>query len=128
MVAHLIALVDDLMFLSRVREAARGTALEVRVARKTPDVLEAAREGAGLLVVDLDSRRLPWAQALAALRSDPGLAALPVVGFLSHVNAEAAQAARAAGCSRVLARSAFVQELPGILVAAARSPASAEAK
>ncbi len=127
-VAHLIALVDDLMFLSRVREAARGRALEVRVARKTADVLEAAREGASLLVVDLDSRRLPWAEALASLRSDAGLAALPVVGFLSHVNAEGAQAARTAGCSRVLARSAFVQELPAILAAAARPPTSAEAK
>ena len=59
---------------------------------------------------------------------DPGRAALPVIGFLSHVNAEAAQAARAAGCPHVLARSAFVQELPGLLAAAARSPGSAEAK
>jgi len=126
-VASLIALVEDLMFLSRVREAARGTGLEVRVARKTADVLEAARAGAALLVVDLDSRRLPWGEAVTSLRSDPALGSLPVVGFLSHVNAEAAQAARAAGCTQVLARSAFVQELPGILVAAV-SPGSAEAK
>jgi len=126
-VASLIALVEDLMFLSRVREAARGTGLEVRVARKTADVLEAARAGAALLVVDLDSRRLPWGEAVTSLRSDPALDSLPVVGFLSHVNAEAAQAARAAGCTRVLARSAFVQELPGILVAAV-SPGSVEAK
>lgn len=125
--ASLIALVEDLMFLSRVREAARGTGLEVRVARKTADVLEAARAGAALLVVDLDSRRLPWGEAVTSLRSDPALGSLPVVGFLSHVNAEAAQAARAAGCTRVLARSAFVQELPRILVAAV-SPGSAEAK
>ena len=125
--ASLIALVEDLMFLSRVREAARGTGLEVRVARKTADVLEAARAGAALLVVDLDSRRLPWGEAVTSLRSDPALGSLPVVGFLSHVNAEAAQAARAAGCTRVLARSAFVQELPGILVAAV-SPGSVEAK
>lgn len=125
--ASLIALVEDLMFLSRVREAARGTGLEVRVARKTADVLEAARAGAALLVVDLDSRRLPWGEAVTSLRSDPALGSLPVVGFLSHVNAEAAQAARAAGCTQVLARSAFVQELPGILVAAV-SPGSAEAK
>jgi CheY-like chemotaxis protein len=126
-VASLIALVEDLMFLSRVREAARGKGLEVRVARKTADVLEAARAGAALLVVDLDSRRLPWGEAVTSLRSDPALDSLPVVGFLSHVNAEAAQAARAAGCTQVLARSAFVQELPGILVAAV-SPGSAEAK
>ena len=62
--ASVIALVDDLMFLSRVREAARSAALEVRTVRTTADLLEAARAGAALLVVDLDSRRLPWAEAL----------------------------------------------------------------
>jgi hypothetical protein len=46
------------------------------------------------------------------------------VAFLSHVHAEGAEAARAAGCSRVLARSAFVQELPR-LIAAAASPDTA---
>src|SRR6266536_3829258 len=78
-VASVIALVDDLMFLSRVREAARSAALEVRTVRTTADLLEAARAGAALLVVDLDSRRLPWAEALASLRADPALATLPVI-------------------------------------------------
>ncbi|PYQ20678.1 MAG: hypothetical protein DMF79_09865, partial [Acidobacteria bacterium] len=66
-VAFVIALVDDLMFLSRVREAARSATIEVRTVRTTSDVLEAARGGAALLVVDLDSRRLPWAEALTSL-------------------------------------------------------------
>ena len=125
--ALVIALVDDLMFSSRVREAARGAALDLRIARKTADVLEAARSGAALLVVDLDSPRLPWREAVASVRADPALAAFPVVGFLSHVNADAAQEARTAGCTQVLARSAFVRDLPGILMAAARPPAGAEA-
>src|SRR3989442_9687104 len=103
-VASVIALVDDLMFLSRVREAARSAALEVRTVRTTADLLEAARGGAALLVVDLDSRRLPWAEALASLRADPALATLPVIGFLSHVNADAARKARDVGGCQILAR------------------------
>ncbi|HSB61818.1 MAG TPA: hypothetical protein VLI67_08870 [Vicinamibacteria bacterium] len=118
---EVIAFVDDLMFLSRVREAARGAAVEVKPVRKTDDALAAARAGAALLVVDLDSLRLPWAQAVAALRADPAIAGLPVVGFLSHVNADAAREARAAGVTQVLARSAFVRELPQILAAAIRT-------
>ena len=126
--ALVIALVDDLMFSSRVREAARGAALDVRIARKTADVLEAARSGAALLVVDLDSRRLPWREAVASLRADPALAALPVIGFLSHVNADAAREARNAGCGQILARSAFVRDLPRLLAAAAPPPAPLESK
>ena len=45
-VTPVIALVDDLMFLSRIREAARGAALDVKTARGTQDVLEGARAGA----------------------------------------------------------------------------------
>jgi CheY-like chemotaxis protein len=127
-VAPVIALVDDLMFLSRVREAARGAALEVRAVRTTADVLEAARAGAALLVVDLDSRRLPWAEALASLRAAPAHETIPVIGFLSHVNADAARQGRDLGCGQVLARSAFVRDLPQLLAAAAPPPASLESK
>jgi CheY-like chemotaxis protein len=116
--SRVLALVDDLLFLSRIREAARGTGAEVRTVRGPADLLAAARDGARLVLVDADGSRLPWPEAVAALRSDPSLAALPVVAFLSHVHAERAEAARGAGCTRVLARGAFVRELPGLIAAA----------
>jgi CheY-like chemotaxis protein len=116
---HVIAVVDDLMFLSRIREAARGTGAEVRSVRGPVDLVEAARDGGRLVLVDADCSRLPWAEALGALRADPSVSAVPVIAFLSHVHAERADAARAAGASRVLARGAFVQELPRLMAAAA---------
>lgn len=125
-VPPVIALVDDLMFLSRIREAARGASLDVKTARKTEDVLESARAGACLLLLDLDSSRLHWAEAVTLVRADPALTTLPIVGFLSHVNADTAREARAAGCTHVLARSAFVHELPQILAAAARAESPTE--
>jgi DNA-binding NarL/FixJ family response regulator len=115
--ACVIAFMDDLMFLSRVREAAKAAGVEVRSARKLPDLLAAAPE-ARLVLVDLDSQRLPTADALRALKADAALAGIPVVGFFSHVHVERARDAEAAGCSRVLARSAFVKELPDLLRAA----------
>jgi CheY-like chemotaxis protein len=117
-----IALVDDLIFLSRIREAGRAAGTVVRSARGVSDLLAAAREEASLVLVDADSGRLPWAQALAALRSEPALRTLPVVAFVSHVRADHAESARAAGASRVLARSAFVRELPGLMAAARQPP------
>jgi len=112
------AVVDDLLFLSRIREAARASGADV-VAARTPDaLLAAARGGAALVLVDADSARLPWTEAVRALREDPALGAVPVVAFLSHVNVDHAEAARAAGATRVLARGAFVAELPALMAAA----------
>jgi CheY-like chemotaxis protein len=117
-----IALVEDLLFTSRIREAARGQAVEVRTLRRVDDVVAAVRAGAALLLVDADSDRLPWAEAIAAVRRDPATAAVPVVAFLSHVHAERAATARSEGASHVLARSAFVQALPRLLATAAATP------
>jgi CheY-like chemotaxis protein len=114
-----IALVEDLLFASRIREAARGAGVELRTVRRADDTVAALHAGATLLLVDADSDRLPWAEAIAAARREPGLAAVPIVAFLSHVHAERADAARAAGASQALARSAFVKELPRLLAAAA---------
>ena len=116
---HVITVVDDLMFLSRIREAARGAGVEIRSARGPKDLVEAARDGGRLVLVDADSSRLPWAEAVSALRADPSVASITVIAFLSHVHAERAAVARGAGASRVLARGAFVQELPRLLAAAA---------
>jgi len=115
----LIALVDDLMFLSRIREAAKGHGVEVKPARTAADAVAGARAGARLVILDLDSRRLPVADTLAGLRAEPSLTGLPVVGFFSHVEAQRGRDAAAAGCTTVLPRSAFVQKLDALLADAA---------
>jgi hypothetical protein len=109
---QVIVLIDDLMFLSRVREAARGLDLEVKALRQPPT--EAVPE-TRLVVVDLD--RFGDPAVLARVREVYGDRLL--VGFVSHVHADRARQAREAGCTRVLARSAFVQELPALLSEAA---------
>jgi CheY-like chemotaxis protein len=120
-VPAVVALVDDLMFVSRIREAARGHGLEVRTVRHIPELLEACRDHGRLVVLDLDTPRLPALEALSALRAEPGLSALPVVGFFSHVHAERGRLARAAGCTHAVPRSAFVEEMHALLAAAAQA-------
>lgn len=115
----MIVLVDDLMFLSRIREAAARAGVTVRAVRKAEEAVSAAA-GARLVIVDLDSPRLPVAETLSALAGEPSLAGLRRIGFYSHVEAERARAAEAAGC-RALPRGAFVQRLPEILAAARAS-------
>jgi hypothetical protein len=115
------ALVDDLMFVSRIREAAKASAADVRTVRNLDALRAAVREGASLVLLDLDSRRLPWADALRALASEADLAGASSIGFVGHANESAIAAARAAGCGQVLARGAFVQRLPELLAGPARA-------
>lgn len=111
----LVALVDDLMFASRIAEAARPQSLALSRVRSPEALLERSRElGPGLVILDLDADRLEPLRALAALAEDPALAGIRVIGFVSHVDVERARAARAAGCE-VLSRGEFVRELPALL-------------
>src|SRR3989304_5884833 len=102
---QVLALVDDLLFLSRIREAARAAGIEVRAVRGASELLGAARQDGRLVLVDADSERLPWEAAVAALRAEPGTAALPVIPFVSHVRGGRGEGARAAGGRRGPARA-----------------------
>ena len=60
------------------------------------------------------------AAGLRESRPDAALAAVPTVGFVSHVDTATIEAARRAGVGRVLARSAFVEQLSQLLAGAHR--------
>lgn len=114
MPAGVIALVDDLMFASRIAEATRPSGISVSRVRTPEALLEQCREAApGLVLLDLDADRLDPLRAIRELAADPGLAGVRMVGFVSHVDAERTRAAREAGCE-VLSRGAFVRDLPAL--------------
>jgi DNA-binding NarL/FixJ family response regulator len=104
---HVLALVSDLMMSSRIVASARAVGVPLRILRSA----EALDSMAGdLLLVDLN---MPGATASAGRwGSIPGRR---VVGFVSHTDTEAIEAARQAGIHKVLARSAFVARLDEIL-------------
>jgi DNA-binding NarL/FixJ family response regulator len=110
-----VALVEDLMFLSRIQEAARRTGTSVQAVRDVAGLVAALGAGARLALIDLDSARLPWREALGALRGESALADVRVVGFFSHVHAQRARDALAAGATEALPRSAFVERLDALL-------------
>ena len=51
------------------------------------------------------------------MKQDPELGSIRTLGFVSHVDAERIQAARAVGIDEVMARSAFATQLADILLA-----------
>ncbi|MDH4065615.1 MAG: response regulator [Acidobacteriota bacterium] len=112
----ILVAVDDLMFSSRISTAAKAVGAPIRFARSLEAVLDAARaETPSMVILDLNSARLQPLAIVAALTADPALVHVATVGFVSHVDTATIEAARAAGVGRVLARSAFVEQLPTLL-------------
>lgn len=112
---RIVAVVDDLFFLAKIQQTARQ--LDVAVEAVPPEALQnrLSQGGACAVLLDLNHRSGAAIEVIEAVKRDSLTEKVPVVGFLSHVQAELAQAARAAGCDKVLARSAFSQQLPLLL-------------
>ncbi|HZU12603.1 MAG TPA: hypothetical protein VFB58_07160 [Chloroflexota bacterium] len=104
-----IAVVTDLIFQSRIAAVARHTGADVRYVTSLDELPD--DEGPRLALVDLDAG-VDVLQAIRALAAQA-----PVVAFGPHLDTERRKAARAAGATRVLAKSKFVQELPTLLSA-----------
>jgi CheY-like chemotaxis protein len=75
-------------------------------------VAAAATQDHKLVLVDLNARQGAL-DAVSQLHNAGN--AQPIIGFLSHVQVDLAEKARAAGCQSVLPRSTFTQNLADIL-------------
>jgi CheY-like chemotaxis protein len=118
-----LAVVDDLLFSSKIRAVAERIGAPVRFVRTreaVPGEVLAAKPR--LVIFDLDRAPLDPIGAIGALKADPATRGVRLIGFVSHVHADLIAAARAAGVDAVLARSAFVAALPELLAGTAPAP------
>ncbi len=108
--SDVVAVVNDLLFQSRILAAARSLGREVKIS------VTAHEEDFALALVDLD---VPHAiETIGKLRVT---SEAPIIAFGPHVDTDKRKAARAAGADRVLAKSKFVTELPRLLASKASS-------
>ena len=113
---RVVAAVEDLLFKSKILETADTLGVEAKFPRSPAKLLDTLRDSPpDLLVLDLNSGRFDPLDLLKTMDADANLKKIPTVGFLSHVQADLALAAREAGCRRIMARSAFTRDLPKIL-------------
>jgi CheY-like chemotaxis protein len=111
-----LCVVDDLLFSVKISTAAKSLGVDVYFERKADDVVPRIREKRPHLVIfDLNSPKLRPIEAVAAMKGDPGLKEIRTLGFVSHVQTDTINAARAAGVDQVVARSAFADRLGEIL-------------
>ena len=108
----ILAIVDDLLFRGKLEAAAAQLGVPLTIAADAGSVPRTGQPWRRILI-DVNLSR---GDALAMIRelraAHPGL---PMVGYCSHVQQDLQQQALEAGCTTVLARSAFVQQLPELL-------------
>jgi len=110
--AEIVGLMDDLFFQMKVLETAKQLGLQFKVAATADSLMELVATSPKLVIVDLNARNGAIA-AIERVRTEKN--DVRMVGFLSHVQVDLAEQARAAGCDEVMPRSKFTQNLAQIL-------------
>ena len=110
--SRVVALMDDLFFQMKLAETAKQLGVEVKVATNADALMGLMESAPKLVIVDLNARSQPL-QAIEKVRQNNK--DVRVVAFLSHVQTQLAAQAQAAGCTEVLPRSSFTQNLASIL-------------
>lgn len=114
--------VDDLFFIAKIDHGLAQVGFEREAVSEAEAVLSARRAGRGdLLILDLGHRRVDPFALLEAVKGDPAGRDLPVLAYVSHVDAARRARAEALGADKVVARSEFSARLPQLVAALARA-------
>ncbi len=117
---HIVMIVPNLMFATRIEDAARSEGAVVLNPIDQATFLTALRDGARLAIVDSSAPDIPWLEWVRAAKDDPTTEAVPILAFGSHVDVNLRNRALGAGVDRYMARSNFSEGLPEIIAAAVR--------
>jgi len=112
---RVVAAVSDLFFIAKLKEAARHAGVALELTSSGSDLLEKAGSGAALVILDLNDPTVDNVESIRRLRLTAETASVPILAFLSHVQRDLAERARAAGCERVVARSQLSARLVDFL-------------
>jgi DNA-binding NarL/FixJ family response regulator len=108
-------LVDDMFFAAKINSAASACDRQIERIRTREQLEGLVGNPPAMVIIDLNSDRLDPLETIEFFKSRPELSAVPLVGFVSHVQTELIRGAQAAGCDHVLPRSAFTQMLLDIV-------------
>lgn len=118
-----VALVDDLLFATRIADVVRQQGGEPVLASSAGQLRQALERWPVLVLLDLHAiPAAEWQLEVRRAKALPQSKLIPIYAFGSHVDAEALKAARQAGCDHAWARSRFMEELPQVVAAAINPP------
>lgn len=116
---RILALVDDLMFASRIEATLGAAGYTVRCVPVTAEAADIAREWRpDVVIVGFGVPFRDWEGAIRAIRADPAFGARPILAFGPHVDTVGRAAAMAAGATSAVTNGAFFSRMPAFVGAA----------
>ncbi|MGO9481539.1 MAG: hypothetical protein ACLP05_07145 [Candidatus Kryptoniota bacterium] len=112
--ADIAAFVNDLFFMTRIRNAAEMIGLTVGFVG-SEDQVDHFVKNCKLFIVDLENDLLDPVGLIEHINKTPATASIKTIGYLSHVNTQLKASALSAGCTEVLSRFEFNSNLTEIL-------------
>jgi CheY-like chemotaxis protein len=110
----ILAVMNDLFFSVKINDCAKRLGMTTEFVKDKTIALDKIKAQPPLVIFDLNCAE---ADPLELIRAAKGM---PTIGFVSHVQTELRQKAVEAGCSVVVARSSFAQNLDRLIESATR--------
>ena len=108
----ILAVVDDMFFVSKIRATAEALAIDIVFPRTNEALMtKVAEKKPDLIIVDLHNQKFDPINLARQLKSKEELSGVPLLGFFSHVNVDLQRAALEAGYDHVMPRSVFSRDL-----------------
>ena len=109
-----LAIVDDLLFRSKIETAASQHGVALTIASDPEAIAPLLRTASwSRVIIDLHFSAADPLRVIAMLRAVAPR--VPILGYGSHVEVALQRQALDAGCTQVLPRSVFVRRLPELL-------------
>ncbi len=98
--------ITDIFFYTKVRDALLPQGYKLEKARAQRDILEkTALTNPAVVLLDMNDMTLDAFQALATLKTDPKLRAIPVLAYANHEEVDTWNKARALGVTKIVSRN-----------------------
>lgn len=111
-----LAVVDDMIFASKIRAVAQALDVNVRFPRsKESAITDVKGMTPEVIIVDLHTQRIDPLELARELKADASTGKSALLGFYSHVETQLRNDALEAGFDQVVPRSVFVRDLEKIL-------------
>ncbi len=115
--AKITAIVNDLIFMTKIRNTAEYFGLSVAFVGNEGQVDHYLKD-CELIVIDLENDFVDSLGLIERLKKDPGTSSIKLIGYMSHVNTPLRAQALVSGCDGVLSRFEFNSSVREILQAA----------
>jgi PleD family two-component response regulator len=112
---RIVAVVEDLMFTVKIKDAAKKAGLDIEFVKTEEDAMARAGENPSAMILDLNCGAVDTLKLVERLRDGSDYKSISLIGYLSHVQGELKNQAHEAGCDIVMTRSAFSHNLPTLL-------------